>query len=279
MQWGSGLSSLGRGGGSLDSSTPPARRVELLRHALNERWKGSPQRKQWEGEFLPRLVREVIGPGSMAAEERLIFQRAPLLRFHVAWPLEPGEVHVPQPPSAGFVNSAFVARPPGTLAMLHKDSDTGHASGEVNFLLPVSLRTHGSNSLWVESAPSSGDYAPLEVRYGQLVQWRGNSLRHYSHRNTELETRVSFDFRVIPGSQGSMVKVVPDWRCPNLSPCACSGRAWRLWAARHFQEEAKPLGAQPLPRVLELAASGAADFTASDHSGSGRSRSPRASSG
>ena len=209
VQWGSGLSSLGRGGGSLDSSTRPARRVELLRHALNERWKGSPQRKQWEGEFLPRLVREVIGPGSMAEEERLLFQRAPLLRFHVAWPLEPGEVHVPQPPAAGFVNSGFVAKPPGTLAMLHKDSDTGHAPSEVNFLLPVNLRTHGSNSLWVESAPSSGDYAPFEVRYGQLVQWRGNSLRHYSHRNTELETRVSFDFRVIPGSQCSTGKGPP----------------------------------------------------------------------
>ena len=41
-----------------------------------------------------------------------------------------------------------------------------------------------------------------------------------------------------------------------------SGRAWRLWAARHSQEEAGPLGAQPLPRVLELAASKAAQITA-----------------
>ena len=159
-QWGSGLSSLGRG--SVDSRGPQ-RRVELLRHALNERWKGSPQRKQWEREFLPRLVREVIWPGSMAGEERLLFQRSPLLRFHVAWPLAPGEARTPQPPAAGFVNSGFVAKPPSTLAMLHRDSDTGHASSEVNFLLPVNLRTHGSNSLWVESAPSAGDYAPFEV--------------------------------------------------------------------------------------------------------------------
>lgn len=46
-----------------------------------------------------------------------------------------------------------------------------------------------------------GDYAPFEMRYGEMAQWRGNSLRHYSHRNVEDETRVSFDFRVIPGSQ------------------------------------------------------------------------------
>ena len=70
--------SLGRR--SVDSRGPQ-RRVELLRHALKERWKGSPQRKEWEREHLPRLVREVIGPASMANEEQLIFQRSPLLRF------------------------------------------------------------------------------------------------------------------------------------------------------------------------------------------------------
>ena len=48
---------------------------------------------------------------------------------------------------------------------------------------------------------------------------------------------------------------------------AASGRARRLWAARHSQEEASPLGAQPLPRVLELAASEAAHFTAFDRPG------------
>ena len=56
---------------------------------------------------------------------------------------------------------------------------------------------------------------------------------------------------------------------PPLGPCASSGRAWRLWAARHSQEEAGPLSAQPLPRVLELAASKVADVTAFDHAGTG----------
>ena len=53
----------------------------------------------------------------------------------------------------------------------------------------------------------------------------------------------------------------------QLGSCASSGHAWRLWAARHSQEEAGPLGAQPLPRMLELAASEAADVTAFDHAG------------
>ena len=56
---------------------------------------------------------------------------------------------------------------------------------------------------------------------------------------------------------------------PQLGSCASSERAWRLWAARLSQGEAQPLGAPPLPRVLESAASKAAHFTAFDHSGVG----------
>lgn len=192
--WRARHSSIGRG------SHGAQRRIELLRHALNQRWKGSPQRKEWECEHLPRLVREVIGPRSMAGEERLLFQRSPLLRFHVAWPLEAGEKHRDEEPLPGFGRTGHSPKAPGTLAMLHKDQDTGHPSSEVNFLLPVNLRTYGANSLWAESAPDRGDYAPFNIEYGEIVQWRGNSLRHYSHRNTCDETRVSFDFRVIPGS-------------------------------------------------------------------------------
>ena len=54
--------------------------------------------------------------------------------------------------------------------------------------------------------------------------------------------------------------IAPPLAVPQLGSRASSGRAWRLWAARHSREEAGPLGAQPLPRVLELAASKAADF-------------------
>eukprot|EP00964_Phaeocystis_antarctica_P068292 scaffold41375_cov43-Phaeocystis_antarctica.AAC.2 len=54
-----------------------------------------------------------------------------------------------------------------------------------------------------------------------------------------------------------MVKVTP-LAAPQLGSCASSGHVWRLWAAWHSQGGAGPLGAQPLPRVLELAASKAA---------------------
>ena len=54
---------------------------------------------------------------------------------------------------------------------------------------------------------------------------------------------------------------------PQLGFRASSGLAWQLWLARRSQKEAVPLDAQPVPRVLELAASKAADFTAFDHVG------------
>ena len=57
---------------------------------------------------------------------------------------------------------------------------------------------------------------------------------------------------------------VPPLAVPQLCSCASSGRALRLWAARHSQEEIVPLRSQPLPRLLEPAASKAAHFTAFD---------------
>ena len=54
---------------------------------------------------------------------------------------------------------------------------------------------------------------------------------------------------------------MPFLAAPQPDSCASSGHAWRLWAARHSQEEAGPLGAQPPPRVLERAASQAVDST------------------
>ena len=57
------------------------------------------------------------------------------------------------------------------------------------------------------------------------------------------------------------------WALPQLGSHASSARAWRLWAARHSLGEAEPLDTQPLPRVLELAASKASSFTAFDHPG------------
>ena len=57
---------------------------------------------------------------------------------------------------------------------------------------------------------------------------------------------------------------MPPFVVPGLGPCASSGRARRLWAARYSQSEASPPGAQPLLLEPELAASNTADLTAVD---------------
>ena len=64
---------------------------------------------------------------------------------------------------------------------------------------------------------------------------------------------------------GQSASLVP----PELGSCASSARVWRLWAARHSQSRGQATGSQPLPQVLELAASKVADFTAFDHVGLG----------
>ena len=51
-----------------------------------------------------------------------------------------------------------------------------------------------------------------------------------------------------------MIKVTTLAAAPQLGSRTSSGRPWRLRAARHSQGEVGPLGAQPLPRVLERAA-------------------------
>ena len=60
---------------------------------------------------------------------------------------------------------------------------------------------------------------------------------------------------------------IPPLAVLQLGSCASSRCTFRLWIARHSQGEAQSLGARPLPRALERAASKAADFTAFDNTG------------
>lgn len=182
--------------GSLASTRTPLRRVELLRRALTTKWKMSSQKRQWENDYLPRIVRDVVGSKIMESEQQLIYQRSPMLRFHVAWPLEAEEEVTAYdntiPPLGG--------RNPGTLAGLHTDEEYGHPPGEVNFFLPVTSLTYDTNSLYVEGDTMRGDFEPFELSYGEMMMWNGNSCRHCSPRNISNQTRISFDFRVIAGS-------------------------------------------------------------------------------
>ena len=81
----------------------------------------------------------------------------------------------------------------------HCDADYFHDANEINYWVPLT-RVGGCNSLWSESAPGAGDYAPFEAGPGEAVRFYGNRCRHYTVPNDGGGVRVSFDFRVIPSA-------------------------------------------------------------------------------
>jgi len=118
------------------------------------------------------FLREVIHP--LFEDDVLIFQKYPGIRFN-----RPGAKAVYKWHSDG-------------------DEDHKHPLGEVNVFLPIT-RCFGNNSMWYETIPGMGDWRPLEIDYGQFLIGYLNQCRHGNKTNDTGKTRVSFDFRVIPG--------------------------------------------------------------------------------
>ena len=106
--------------------------------------------------------------------------------------------------------------------------------------------------------------------YYQLLRGDYGGLPNATERAEQILSRAPRPARessaIIKGARACQHGQSAVWAVPQLGSCSSSGHSWRLWAARYSQEEVGPLGAQPLPRVLELAASQAAYFTAFDHS-------------
>ena len=116
-----------------------------------------------------RFIHEWVVPqlGNVA----LLYQRKPILRVVL-----PDSV----PPTA-----------------MHCDADYYHDANELNYWVPLTP-VWGTNSLWSESAPGVGDFAPFVASAGEAVRFYGNRCRHYTLGNDSGGVRVSFDFRVIP---------------------------------------------------------------------------------
>jgi hypothetical protein len=116
------------------------------------------------------LIKNVIFP---RYESGCVFQTTPTLRIHLV---------------KNWATPEF-----------HCDSQPGynHPVGEKNYLLPLT-ECYGNNSLWVETEPNKGDYHPMRLNYGQVIEWDGNVLRHGNKINDTEKTRVSLDFRVLP---------------------------------------------------------------------------------
>ena len=106
-------------------------------------------------------------------EEALLYQRVPTFRVNL-----PNNVAVGE---------------------FHRDRDYSHQREERNQFLPLT-RAYETNTVWVESEDGNEGYSPINLEYGQVALWDGMNLRHGNKTNETGETRVSFDFRVIPVS-------------------------------------------------------------------------------
>ena len=135
-----------------------------------------------------RFVKEVVLPplADETGETVFLVQREPSVR-----------VHLPNNTALGK-RTGEAAGKDGPIGM-HCDADYNHPANEINFVLSVTGQA-GTNSFYVESATGKGDFVPVELQYGELFRFYGNRCRHYNRVNQTGDTRISLDFRVIPGT-------------------------------------------------------------------------------
>ena len=83
-------------------------------------------------------------------------------------------------------------------SVFHKDRDFGVEDGRLNVWVPLT-NVWGSNSLWVENQIDAKDFEPLIMHPGQALVFDGVNRGHGSKINTTSTSRISFDFRFMPG--------------------------------------------------------------------------------
>jgi hypothetical protein len=133
-------------------------------------------------EVYEQMIREYIAP--MFKDDVIIYQKRPTFRVHL-----PNNVAVPSDVGGD-------PERPG----LHYDAQFNHPLGEINFWVPFT-RTTEYNTVWTESERDKGDFHPVLIDNGNILQFYGNQVWHYNRINRGDATRVSFDFRVIPLSE------------------------------------------------------------------------------
>lgn len=121
-------------------------------------------------ELYCRFVTELLQT-HFPEEKVLIYQSFPSVRFQY-----PNNVSVPK----------------------HCDSDEigRHPHGEKNFLVPITAM-HGTQRLFLESAPGREDFEGYDLEIGEFLAFNGNKCVHYNEKNTEGTVRISLDFRVM----------------------------------------------------------------------------------
>ena len=94
---------------------------------------------------------------------------------------------------------SFRVHLPGNVATgnFHRDRDFNHPKKELNFLVPLTPMA-STASIWVETEPGANDCQSVTMEVGQYLRFHGAVLLHGSKPNETGQSRVSFDFRILP---------------------------------------------------------------------------------
>lgn len=81
----------------------------------------------------------------------------------------------------------------------HSDISYGFSQANINFYVPLT-DIYGTNSLVLESCMGKEDWHTIDATYGCVKRFWGAMCSHFTPENTTEDTRVSLDFRILPGS-------------------------------------------------------------------------------
>ena len=122
------------------------------------------------------FLREYIKP---RFREKIVYQKIPTFRVHLPNNVSVGEFHKDKH---------------------YRNVEWAEKVKETNYYIPLT-KAYGTNTVWAESKEDEGDFQPFDSDYGECIEWDASNLRHGNMKNDTGETRVSFDFRVIPMSK------------------------------------------------------------------------------
>ena len=111
--------------------------------------------------------------------EKIVYQKIPTFRVHLPGNIAVGEFHKDKH---------------------YRNVEWAEKVKETNYYLPLTA-AYGTNTIWAESEEDKGDFKPFNSNYGECVEWNASNLTHGNKDNLTSNTRVSFDFRVIPKSR------------------------------------------------------------------------------
>ena len=131
------------------------------------------------------FVKEIVLPLFKTDDTEFIVQKDPCFRINI--------------PNNTALGKRTSMNDPDDKIGIHCDGEYGHPDSEINFMLSFGYQ-RGTNSCYIETQIGNEIYEPVEIKYGEFINFYGNKLRHFNKVNTTGESRVSIDFRIIPKS-------------------------------------------------------------------------------